>query len=241
MTNADLSNGQRFLDAFNQIERILRSRASPEKDRVGFSQLVRASDDLIQGQRDLLLDYAVLRNAIVHTKTEAGRLIADPRSDVVARIEEQVDLIERPPKVLETLRLAPPKILKWDDSVFQFFQQVRLPFDFSQAPVVSRSGDIDLITTNAVARWVAASWEQAQGAALTETSVEQVLHFSEKGDRVEIRSRGLKVVDAWRLFSGASGEPPSAILLTHSGAATEKPLGLCVRADLPAMLKVLGV
>jgi predicted transcriptional regulator len=236
----DLSNGQRFLDAFNSIESTLRSRSSADP-RPSFSDLVRKTRDLVPRQRDLLLDYAELRNIIVHTRTLNGQLIADPRSDVVDRIEEQADLIERPPRILEALRLSPPQVFQGSDSIVEFLNVVKPPRYFSQAPVATAGDQIELVTTNAVARWMAESWETSQGVVLSEASIDEILAYSEPSDRVEIRGKDLKVVDAWRIFSGEAGDPPAAILITHSGKKTERPLGLCVRADLPAMLKTLKV
>lgn len=239
-SNDVLTNGQRFLDAFNSIERTLRSRSSAQ-NRPGFSELVRTSKDLVQRQRDLLLDYAELRNVIVHSRTQLGVLIADPRLDVVQRIEGQVDLIERPPKVLDALHLSPPQVFQSSDSIIEFLNIVKPPLYFSQAPVAATDGRIDLVTTNSVARWIAESWESTHGVVLEESSIAQILAFNEPSDRVDIRSRDLKVAEAWRIFSGEVGEPPAAILITHSGKNTEKPIGLCVRADLPDMLRALKV
>lgn len=235
-----LTNGQRFLDAFNSIERILRTRSSVDPTP-GFSALVSKSRDFVPRQRALLMDYAELRNTIVHTRTLNGQLIADPRTDVVERIEEQADLIERPPKVIEALRLSPPHVFHERESIVEFLDVVKPPHYFSQAPVMTADGQIELVTTNSVARWMAESWETSQGVVLSESSIRVILAHSEPGDRVEIRAKDLKVVEAWRIFSGEAGDPPAAILITNSGRRTEKPLGLCVRADLPAMLKTLKV
>jgi hypothetical protein len=127
------------------------------------------------------------------------------------------------------------------DSILHFLEIVRPPTFFSQAPVRTAEGAISLVTTNAVARWVADGWEPRRGAVLPETDIASVLGFAESGDRVLIRDRKLRVVEAWRLFTGEAGDPPAAILLTHTGKETEMPLGLCVRADLPEMLRSLKV
>ncbi|MGV8857686.1 hypothetical protein [Rhodoglobus sp.] len=234
------SNGQRFLDAFNGIERTLRARDAG-KGRPGFMDLVRNSKDLVERQRTLLQEYAHLRNVIVHTPTLSGQLIADPRSDVVRIIEEQMEVIERPPKVLSALGLVPPRVFQHSDSIIDFLNIVKPPTFFSQAPVAAADGRIGLITTNCVARWVAESWESTHGVVLEESRMSQILEFGEPSDKVAIRARDLKVAEAWRIFSGETGDPPAAILITHSGKDTETPLGLCVRADLPDMLKALKV
>lgn len=101
-----------------------------------FTQLVRHSKRLTPRQRDLLIKWAELRNVIVHTpKGGVPEVIADPRLDIVRAIERQLDLLVKPPRVLEVLRYPPPRALNSDDSIAAFLEEVALPNDFSQSPV----------------------------------------------------------------------------------------------------------
>jgi predicted transcriptional regulator len=128
--------------------------------------------------------------------------------------------------MLSALKLAPPIMFAGTDSILHFLNVVRPPSFFSQAPVRTEDESIGLVTTNAVARWIAEAWEPSQGAVLGDADISEVLCSSEVGDRVEIRDRNLRVVDAWRLFAGEAGEPPAAILLTQTGSQAQRPLGL---------------
>ncbi|WP_417564729.1 hypothetical protein [Microbacterium sp.] len=72
-------------------------------------------------------------------------------------------------------------------------------------------------------------------------TIAEVLGFKEVSDAISVRPRTLKAVDAWRLFAGEGGVAPAAIALTETGRATEKPLALVVKGDVPELLRSLGV
>mgnify|MGYP000591948673 CR=1 FL=1 len=95
-----------FLDAFNDIEGWLQSIL--QEDATGFAELVRMRAGQTFGpvrtHEDELLQFAKLRNAIVHGDRESGELIADPRPDVVEKICRIRDTILDPPSVIPKFR-----------------------------------------------------------------------------------------------------------------------------------------
>ena len=236
----DRSNARRFLDAFNGIEQLLRDRSRVD-DSFAFVRLLEISKEVVPMQRDKLRQMARLRNAIVHNPyDDANEPVADPRTKSVEFLEKQLEVIERPPLVLSVLKLSKPIVLSPEDDISRFLELVQPPDDFSQAPV-RLDGQLALITTNAVARWVSSHYEQTEGGGvLPQADLMEVLRFAEAGDRIEVRSRHLKVVQALHLFAGEKAEPPAAIVITQSGLPSETPLGLCTKADVPALFRALG-
>ncbi|MFE5410156.1 hypothetical protein [Microbacterium sp. NPDC056569] len=236
----ELTNADRFLDAFNGIEDELARLAKADR-YTPFAQLVRQSRDLTPMQREMLLKWAELRNVIVHTPRRGNPSpIADPRIDVVASIETQLDLLVRPPRVLDILRPKPPRTLSSEQSVREFIKEVALPNDFSQSPVRMPNGSLSLITTNAFTRWIASGYDDA-GAIIEDAPIADVLDYREPGDAVKLAPRTLTAVQAWSMFSGEHGVAPTAIALSHSGKESESLLALVVKSDVPALLRALGV
>ncbi|WP_147436299.1 hypothetical protein [Mycetocola manganoxydans] len=237
------SNARRFLDAFHKTEIMLQSRFDRrDGKRPPFNRLIDESDELVGEQKSRLKELALLRNAIVHTPySPRDEPYADPRNSVVEWIEKQADVIENPPLVIGVLKLDPPRVLQHSDDVSRFLAEVAYPFDFSQAPVRDANGQIFLVTTNAVARWVASAYSPHAGGVLPLASIAEVARFSEEGDRLHIASERLRVIDALRIFGGALGVPPAAILMRSESPGDPDPLGLCVRSDLPELLRALGV
>lgn len=239
------TRARRFLNAFAAIEAVL-----DEKDKRAdkyryerFVDLLDSSTLLTDAQKKRLRSMARLRNAIVHNAYDGDmRPIADPREQEVAWVEEQAKKLEAPPFAFDVLKCHPPTVLGIDSDITEFFMLVSPPQNFSQAPVQTDSGEYALITTNAVARWVASAYsEEQEGALIDRASIGDVLGHSEAEDVLLLRDRGLTAVDAVRLFGGARQAIPQAILLTNSGSHSEKPLGIVVRADIPKLLQSLGV
>ncbi len=99
------SNGQRFEEAYNRIDALLRKKISKDRSEP-FSQVVAAAasgDATVRRYKIDLLEYSDLRNAIVHERGHTPFLIADPRADVVHRIEEIWNQLSRP----RTLKSVP--------------------------------------------------------------------------------------------------------------------------------------
>ena len=238
----DHSRAARFLDSFHRVESLLAARLGSETQRLTFYELVRRSKDLTDQQKNRLRDIGDLRNAIVHAPGGwRQNPIADPREDIVSWLETQVELIERPPLVLTTLKLQPPRVLDSDSDLIVFLDQVR-DQDFSQSPVRMPDGGLGLITTNAVTRWIASGYDEGVGVALAQAEIADVLTFVEAEDQLVVKPRNLRVVEAVRLFAGAQrGSIPAAIVLTEDGKPEHKPIGICARADVAELLQALGV
>src|SRR6185437_15075664 len=94
--------GDRFIEAFNDIELHLRSALGAER-RVGFAELARTyavQKKIPSAQLDTLLIFASLRNAIIHGRYYEGRPIAEPIREIVEEIEQLRGQIMSPPEVL---------------------------------------------------------------------------------------------------------------------------------------------
>ena len=75
------SNGDRFESAYNKIDALLRKKVGGERT-VPFSSVVievAKKDPAVRRNKDDLLEYGDLRNAIVHDRGKAPVLLADPR------------------------------------------------------------------------------------------------------------------------------------------------------------------
>lgn len=241
MTNQSvLDPARRFLNAFHRIEQLLRHR-SGATEYVRFYELVDGSKLLTKEQKKRLKDLADLRNVISHHPySDMDEPYANPREETVRWIEKQVDYIEKPPLVISALKLQPPIVLMGLDSLPRFLDMVGVPANFSQSPYRSANGELGLITTNAVARWLAMQY-QGDGYLADDVTIEQVVEVgAESKDRVLLRSKSFRVVDALAAFAGDRGvEPPAAIVITDSGLGREKPTGIVTPSDIPAMIKVL--
>jgi hypothetical protein len=148
-----MMNSRKFLNSFAVIEKHLRELGGADRS-VPFYQLVERislSRPDIRRYRDDLKEYADLRNAIVHERTD-GRAIAEPNDVAVSHMQRLETLLLNPPRVLPTFGKAVHSI---DVSAplskaLAFFS----PRNFSQVPVTNNGRVVALLTTNTVSRWL---------------------------------------------------------------------------------------
>lgn len=96
MTNAD-----EFLGTFASIERTLRSKTRSDRT-ASFYQLVDAAagwSPEIRRYRDDLKEFADLRNAIIHERSD-GHVIAEPNDRALERLRVLEGMVLRPPAVV---------------------------------------------------------------------------------------------------------------------------------------------
>jgi hypothetical protein len=91
-------NGDRFEGAYNKIDALLRKKVAGAKT-LSFSAVVNEAarkDATVRANREDLLEYGDLRNAIVHDRGKTPVLLADPRGDVIIKIEKIVNSLSHP-------------------------------------------------------------------------------------------------------------------------------------------------
>ena len=96
-----MDNAQRFLNAFAMIEKQLKQITGVTRYSRFYQLLNQASrsSGLVRKYEMELQEYADLRNAIVHQRSDEGHIIAIPIDEVVTEIEELARKICEPPRV----------------------------------------------------------------------------------------------------------------------------------------------
>lgn len=211
------SRAARFLDAFRDIEQHLRA-AVTGSDQVNFTAVLSAAiAKMVPGAsryQHELRQFAMLRNAIFHRATSGGQPIADPRSDVVRQIEEIRAVLLTAPSLTSVL-LSGVTVTTADSTMAEASGRM-LEGDFSQLPVLSDGRVIDLLTTDAVSRWMTAELFE-NGHVRLETPVQEVVRF-DRDRSYEPVDQSANVLTALDLFAAHEerGEMLHAILVSRS-------------------------
>jgi len=239
-----MSNSDRFLEAFNSIERHLRkiskSKITKTRRHPSFYALVdaaSASNPAVRRSKVDLKEFADLRNAIVHERTD-GHVIAEPNDQAVKEIEHIASLLLKPPRVIPrfqtevfTLSVSDPVAMA-----------VRCVFDrsFSQIPIYDAREFVGLLTTNTVARWLGACVKD-DVFSLAETPITLVLDYTEDQDNHTFLSRSATLFEVLERFQyyETRGKRLEAILITHNGRRAEFVLGIITTWDLPKIYETL--
>lgn len=182
------SPARSFLAAFNSIEQHLRSTLKA-RNSDGFSWMVRLANQkrlLTDAHCRDLLQFAELRNAIVHGELFDGQPIAEPHPQIIQRIEAIRDALVSPALAIEILGPKPVEILRPDSSITRALSLIR-DTTISQFPVYRGERFVGLLTTNTVARWVANNLDD--NGHLDAATVADVITYAEHTESVEF-SRG---------------------------------------------------
>lgn len=234
------TNADRFLDAFKAIEDHLRRKAGAT-GRADFTELVAqhaADDPAVRAHQDHLVQYARLRNAIVHHASDRRRrAIAEPRTDIVKDIEAIRIAVTRPPRLGDVIGGMVTICLPADP--IRSATHKMAEGDFSQLPVYENGKVVDLLTSEAIALWMAR--RLADGLPVDgDTSVADVVTADE--DRLHrVVDRTTTVVEALEMFDqaqSAEGRILQAIVIMRS-PASRTVAGIATVADVPKLLRSL--
>jgi predicted transcriptional regulator len=231
----------RFLDAFTKIERHLRKTQDATRCTT-FNELVDTvvgRDRSVRRLRDQLKQLGELGNFVVH-EYKSEQPLAVPSESTVQRIEIIRDELFKPVKLVDIFR-HPVEICSPSDPIGVATKKMH-DGSFSQLPVYSGDRLVGLLTSETVARWLAAQLADGQGI-LEERPVEEVMTHEEGTHSRVVLGRSATVDDALSEFDDHmhAGKVLDAIILTHSGNERERPLGIVTAADQPKLRAAIRV
>jgi CBS domain-containing protein len=230
--DAERERVERFLAAFNAVDRLLRERTGLHDHGASFRAVLRRYLRTPGGRgSERLEEYADLRNLLVHETLEPDGWLAVPTKEVVRRIEALRDRLAGGRRAddafrrrVETLTPATP-----------LADALRLAHrtGFSQFPLLDDGRIVGLLTDRGVARWWAARVSDA-GVVLDE-----VLRAASAAD--VLRSDADRVT--WATAAGGEAaervllrfvDAPAleAVLITVGGGVADDLVGIATHLDV---------
>ncbi|MFD1040518.1 CBS domain-containing protein [Virgibacillus byunsanensis] len=225
------TNSEKFLTTFTRIEKELKSMMSHED--AGFSRMVKILRDyngIVKRYGDDLLEFAALRNAIVHNKIDMSYAIAEPHDSVVKRIEDIERELTQPEEVVP---LFARKVYTFQETeTLSSLLRVVHEKAFSKFPIYNGEDFKGLITQKGITNWIASNVETDELPTM-ETTLSEVLRFEERGNYKFIKSN-TAVLEAVAFFREQIGRGIrlEALLITSNGQSTEKPAGIITAWDI---------
>lgn len=225
-----------FLAAFNAIEAHLRSELEAKRSD-GFSWMARIAAKkgiITREQSETLQEFADLRNAISHGEYEDLRPIAEPLPEAVEEIERLRDQIITPALAKDVVAQQQVVTFAPDDDIHLVLRTIT-ETGLTQFPIYDSGRCVGLLTTNAVARWVAA--ELNEDDRIHPATVREVLEHSGRLDQPVFLGRAVTAAAAVEALSTPlqSGAVPRLAIITEHGKPTEKPLSVLGATDIPAL------
>lgn len=230
---------ERFLNAFCRLEEELRRLTGSRHESFSFLlDHVSRSNPAFSHFRDDLKEFAELRNAIVHKRIGTDA-IAEPHPDVVSQIESIADKIIHAELLEDHFRRAVVTCGP-QDSLKHVLEQLKSG-RFNQAPVYNGNKLIGLLTTEAIAMWLAEAFHSADFID-PGTRVRDVLQFAGGSEEYTVLGGKSSIFDALALFEASykKGKHLKAVIITSGGGNAERPMGIITTLEIPLLFSLLN-
>lgn len=229
-----MDNATRFLNAFAGIEKQLReiNRTS----NATFKQLVlegSKKNTVVKNHKENLLEYAELRNAIVHQRGNYNEIIAQPADSAV----EEMELVLKKLKVEPTALMFASSPVEYADGSHSLIQVCEMmeKLDTSKFPVYEEGKCLGLVTYKTIA---------IHGVLHNHPSITVKEALGEdKMQGIAFIGKNESLVNIVKLMMRnlQKGEQVYALIVTEHGKPHQKPLGIITLADMPKIIEYLQI
>lgn len=233
-----LTNAQRFITAYNEIDHSLRSIYGFKRS-LTFSDVIRKAvqfNSVIRKYEETLIDYARLRNSIVHSNN-SNYIIAEPHDDVVEEMEMIAKLISTPPRALDKVCRKNVVCINCDSSVKQAIELLASA-EFSNVPVYRGSNLLGVANASRLMRTIGKKLLENIDINdyINKTCICDALEEDNK-NYYKVADKSLTIEQALNMFF--IERKLVAIIITANGTSEEKPLGIITDADVLDMNEIL--
>lgn len=230
-------NAGRFIDAFNRIDAQL--RALYGRSGASFSETVTRCarlNSVVRRYEDDLIEYARLRNAIVHQSR--GEIIAEPSDGATEEICRIAELLCSPPKIGERI---PEKKICSIGADMTLRQTVRLISEtgHSSLPVYGGGALMGIINSRRIVRALGAAIRAGGNADrfLSETKAGDILDGSDTERYYTFLSREDSLTSVPDAFE--KNRKLLAVCVTENGRPDERIVCFVTPADLSEINRIL--
>lgn len=232
------SLGSRFLDAYNAIDKALRIQYN-YKTTISFSDLIRRCADLnhvIRGYENDLINFARLRNAIVHS-SDNNKVIAEPHLDVVELMEKIASLITTPPLVVEVMRLRPVATIDATRNLYDLIKETGKT-GHGMIPAYKGNNLVGIVRWRKLIEDLAGILDTSDlDQFIRKTSIEDYLRMYPQSGHFTIVNQSVTIEQILTIFN--NNRKIAGILITENGTATELPVCFLTNADIIDLVKII--
>ena len=230
--------GARFLDAYNAIDKTLRIQYN-YKTTISFSDLIRHCADLnhvIRGYENDLINFARLRNAIVHS-SDNNKVIAEPHLEVVELMEKIAALITTPPLVADIIHLRPVTVIDATRTLYDLIKETGKT-GHGMIPAYKGNNLVGIVRWRKLIEDLSGILDTCDlDDYIRKTSIEDYLHLYPQSGHFTIVNKDVTIEQVLTIFN--NNRKIAAILITERGTAMEPPVGFLTNADIIDLVKII--
>lgn len=233
------TNAERFLAAFNGIDYAIKTRYNFNRS-MGFSEAVRravAFNYIVRKYEDDLISFGRLRNAIVHDNGDD--IIAEPRDEVVEKMEKIEKLLTTPPNALDMVARRDVLSVHARQSMREVIVTIASS-SYSNLPVINDDEEVIGVANSSKILDAMGKYLMAGGkvtAFLDAVKIEDMFSKIKDSTYYSLASADITVEQALEMFHQNS--KLLAVLITKKGGAKEQLLGIMTNSDVMKMNSIL--
>lgn len=223
-------NSEIFITSFNRIERKLKSLL--KNKYIGFSKsvkILKEQNPIVKRYAEDLLEYAELRNAIVHNKINTNYAIAEPHDSVIKSIKKVEKELLEPRKVIP-LFACDVYTFQVDDRLSDLLHVIYQK-GYTKFPVYEGNQFQGLISPKGIAKWM--SKHAADMPSSDQVTLREVLGCVERNNYRFIKPN-VSVYRAEDIFKEqiGRGNRIEALFITKNSTDKEDLQGIITNWDI---------
>lgn len=229
-----MRNSDHYLASFNTIDKYLRGIIKAP-NYISFYRAVDISSETnaaVRRYKDDLREFANLRNAIVHEKTDVTYVIAEPHDATVERIQFIQNEVCKPQSVIPLFKREVTKFTV-DDTLVDLLKTIK-KYNYTQFPIYDANHFVGLLTENGITRWLTQGVDDSV-ISLSEIKLSDVFQFEREKNNFVFISEETDIYETREIFKNMldrSGPKLDAVLITHYGKQNEELLGIITAWDM---------
>lgn len=229
-----MSNSEHYLASFNTIDKHLRGIIKAP-NYISFYRAVDIASETnaaVRRYKDDLREFANLRNAIVHEKTDVTYVIAEPHDATVDKIQHIQNEVCKPKSVIPLFKREVSKF-SMDEPLVDLLKVIK-KYSYSQFPVYDAKRFVGLLTENGITRWLTQAVDD-ESISLSEVKLSDVFHFEREKNNFVFISKETDIYETREIFKNMldkSGPKLDAVLITDTGEQNEELLGIITAWDM---------
>ncbi len=234
---SDLSNAERFITIYNEIDHKLRLMLH-EEVWVSYHELVERAarfNRVVREYEENLKLIGSLRNVVVHRST--NQIIAEPAPFIINLADRIKEMLNAPPKVIPKFQKK-VFIAEGTDSIKKVARMMKQN-NFTRVPIYNDNNFLFLSTAGTIVRFIAENVD----ANLNEISISEVMPFMEHKDNFRFISKStdiFKLAETFEIYH-KNGKKMDAVLITETGSKSEKPIGMVTLFDVGEIYRQMEI
>ena len=232
-------NSVRFIGAYNAIDYALKTTYKQKRTNSFADAVRRASKEnsLVAKYEEVLLDYARLRNSIVHTGN-VNYCLAEPNDEVTENIENIAKILTTPPRALT---IATTENLVTVDHTETIAETLKIIHGsgFKNIPIIKDETIIGVANLMHIALELCKQVFDKKDINdyIYNTPISNIINSDPSSTYFEIKSDKLTVDQALTMFY--NNRKLACIIITRHGTYLERPLGLITAGDIIELTKII--